>query len=100
MKTRTSCMLLALALLGAGCWQKSVNPFYAAHDLAFDPKLVGSWDEQKDDPTEKHDTWIFTKSGDKDYALEMVDADKNARHYDAHLFTLDKHQMLDLKIGR
>jgi hypothetical protein len=89
-------MVLALALLGAGCWQKSLNPFYIAQDLAFDPKLVGSWDEQKEDPNEKGDTWIFTKSGEKQYELEMVDADKNARHYDARLFTLDQHRLLDL----
>lgn len=97
MKIRTSCLLLSACLL-AGCWQKSLNPFYTAADLAFDSKLAGSWKEKKessDGKEEKGQDWTFTAGPDKGYKLEIEDGDETHR-YDAHLFKLDGHRLLDI----
>jgi len=97
MKIRTSCLLLSACLL-AGCWQKSLNPFYTAADLAFDAKLVGSWKEKKessDGKEEKGQEWTFTGGAGKGYKLEIEDGDETHR-YEAHLFKLDGHRFLDI----
>src|SRR5262245_26877979 len=97
MRIRTSCLLLGACLL-AGCWQKSLNPFYTAADLAFDAKLVGSWKEKKessDGKEEKGQDWTFISGTNKSYKLE-IEADEETHRYEAHLFKVDGHRFLDI----
>ena len=97
MKIRTSGLLLSACLL-AGCWQKSLNPFYATADLAFDAKLAGSWKEKKESANESDEKgmlWTFTTGPEKGYKLEIQDGDEK-HPYVAYLFKLDGHRMLDL----
>jgi hypothetical protein len=97
MKTRTSCLLLTTLLL-AGCWQKSMNPFYTAKDLVSEPKLAGTWKEPKD-PNNSSDvnpvTWAFTDAGSQRF--DLVIRDKEETHeYDARVFQLDGNRFLDI----
>jgi hypothetical protein len=94
MKTRTSCLLLITTLL-AGCWQKSVNPFYTAKDLIAEPKLAGTWTEGKE-PDGNRTTWSFTDAGEKRFDLAIQD--KNEKHeFDARLFKIGDERFLDLE---
>src|SRR5215210_6049890 len=96
MKTQTTGLLLA-ALLLAGCWQKSLNPFYTATDLIFDAKLAGSWKEYKGENNEGGNIWKFSDAdaATKTYKLEIADGDEK-QTYDARLFQLDGQRLLDI----
>jgi hypothetical protein len=97
MKIRTSCLLLTTLLL-AGCWQKSLNPFYTAKDVVSDPKLAGTWKEHKEDDTGNETDrmiWNFAAAEDKRFDL-LVQSDKDQQKYDAHLFKLDDNCFLDI----
>ncbi|HEY0550045.1 MAG TPA: hypothetical protein VGF13_10630 [Verrucomicrobiae bacterium] len=97
MKLRTLCLLLGAGLL-AGCWQKSLNAFYTPGDVISDGKLARAWREKKVNSEGKEEPgqiWTFTESGDKSYKVEIKDGDES-HHYEAHLFKLDDHRLLDL----
>lgn len=97
MKIRTTCLLL-MTLAVAGCWQKSVSPFYTTADLVAEPALAGVWREPKtpgdsgdDDPP----LWEFVDVGGKRF--DLVIRDKTERYeYDAHVFKLGANRFLDL----
>jgi hypothetical protein len=97
MKTQTSCLLLTTLLL-AGCWQKSMNPFYTDMDLVSEPKLAGTWTEPKDpnSSTDENSTiWTFAEAGSQRFNL--VIRDKEEKHeYDARVFQLDGNRFLDI----
>ena len=94
MKLRTLCLLLGAGLL-AGCWQKSLNAFYTPGDVIPDEKLVGTWHEKKESAGEKGQVWTFISGEDKSYKLEIKNEDES-HHYEAHLFKLDGHRLLDI----
>src|ERR1051325_3539429 len=97
MKIRNYCLLLSVGLL-AGCWQKSLNPFYTANDVAFDQKLIGGWTEQKESNEtneSQRNVWTFAEAPNSSYTLDIKDGE-TTRHYEAHLFKLDGHRLLDL----
>jgi hypothetical protein len=96
MKLRKSGMLL-VALLLAGCWQKSVHPFYTAKDLVAEPGLGGTWTEHKEDAKADDDrmTWTFNDTSDKRWDLVLRDG-KEKHDYDAHVFKLDGERYLDI----
>jgi len=98
MKIRTSCLLLT-ALLLAGCWQKSISPFYTTKDLVSEPKLVRTWREAKDSNDASDNdrmTWTFTNAGEKRF--DLVLQDKNEKHeFEARLFKLGEERFLDLE---
>jgi hypothetical protein len=84
-----------LALVLAGCWQKSLHPFYTATDVVTDPKLYGTWTEQKESDGNRT-TWTFTNAGDK--RLEVVTQDKESKHeFEGRLFKLGGEVLLDLE---
>ena len=97
MKLRTLCLLIGAGLL-AGCWQKSLNAFYTPGDVISDAKLVRAWHEKKVNSEGKEEpgqVWTFTESDEKSYKLEIKDGDETHR-YEAHLFKLNDHLLLDL----
>lgn len=98
MKLRTTGLLLT-ALLLAGCWQKSVNPFYTAKDLVAEPKLSGTWKEQKQNAHENKMIWTFNDATSLRHDLTIRD-DKDKHTYDAHVFRLDGARYLDLLPSR
>ena len=94
MKLRTGGLLL-LAVLLAGCWQKSVHPFYTAKDLVAEPKLGGTWTERKANEDENKMVWTFNDATALRHDLTIRD-DKEKHTYDAHVFRLDGARYLDL----
>lgn len=97
MKIRTVCLLLG-ALLLAGCWQKSLHPFYQSQDLVFDDGLLGTWregEEPKDGEEDNGDFWRFARHDTGGYRLEIADGDQTNR-YVAQLFELDNVLLLDI----
>ena len=93
MKLRMTGLLL-LTLLFAGCWQKSVNPFYTAKDLVAEPKLDGAWAGQKIGNEENKMTWTFQRATNLCHSLTILD-DGEKHEYAAHVFRLDGARYLD-----
>src|SRR6185436_13473871 len=92
-----SCLLIGACLL-TGCWQKSLHPFFTAKDIDYDARLVGSWSERsqsEDGKEEKGNPWTFSDTAEKRYALE-IGVEGDAQRYDAQLFQLDGHMLLDV----
>ena len=86
-------LLPAIAVLStflASC-VPSVYPLYTARDLAFDPALIGAWQEDGS-PDE---SWTFTKLDDTTYRLVVKDG-KLSAPFDAHLLRLGPHRFLDM----
>jgi hypothetical protein len=97
MKIRNS-LLLLMALAVAGCWQKSVSPFYTANDLVAEPALAGVWQEPTDanGATDKdRPVWEFVPGDGKRFDLVIRNSEE--RHaYDAFVFKLGADRYLDL----
>jgi hypothetical protein len=94
MKTRTSCLLLTTLLL-AGCWQKSMNPFYTNKDVIAEPILAGTWTEGKESDSNRT-TWSFMDMGDKRF--DVVVQDKEAKYeFEGRLFKLGADRFLDFE---
>ncbi len=94
MKRQTICLLLGAGLL-TGCWQKSLNAFYTPGDVISDEKLARTWQEKKEDADGKGQVWSFSQRDGNSYKLEIKDTDET-HHYEAHLFKLDGHRLLDI----
>jgi ribonuclease BN (tRNA processing enzyme) len=94
MKLRTSGLLLTAVLL-AGCWQKSVHPFYTEKDLVAEPKLSGTWKEQKDGDEDNKMIWTFNDATPLRFDLTFRKGDEKLE-YDAHVFRLEGTRFLDI----
>ncbi len=68
----------------------SLHPIYTGEDLVFDPALVGAWSEEG-----SADTWTFSKSGEKEYNLVLVD-DEGKGEFVVHLAKVEGRLFLDL----
>jgi hypothetical protein len=83
---------LALTVL-TGCVTLSVYPYYTAKDVTFDPALVGVWAEPGKTNADR-ETWTFERVDDQSYRLTVTEDDKKTG-YDARLFKLKGHTLLD-----
>jgi hypothetical protein len=92
MKKRNLIAVAAAALLLAACIP-SVNSFYTEKDVAFDPRLLGAWQEK--DNTNNPDVWKFEKSGDNAFKLTVFEKGKTGE-FNAHLFKVNQERFLDL----
>jgi hypothetical protein len=94
MKTRTLIALGGAALLLCSCIP-SVNPFYTAKDLVFDPRLVGAW--QVPGGQDQPEFWRFKRATDHAYKLTVTDSHGKQGQFAAHLFQLaHRERFLDL----
>jgi hypothetical protein len=93
MKKRNIVIGIAAAVLLAACIP-SLNPYYTEKDLAFDPKLIGEWQEK--DKTEELETWKFEQGKDKAYSLTVTEKDGKRGEFEAHLFKLKQDYFLDI----
>jgi hypothetical protein len=93
MKNRNLIATLGAAALLCACIP-SVNPFYTAEDVVFDPRLLGTWQEKdkKDDP----EIWKFESTTNKTYKLAVTEKEGKQGQFDAHLFKLKQEYFLDL----
>ena len=95
MQTKALTVALSLlALAGAGCWQKSVFPFYRTSDLIRDPALLGTWAEPD---KAKHDrqSWVFSEDTGKTYRVVFKHKETELQ-FDGHTFDLGGVRLLDL----
>lgn len=85
----TSILLLATLVLSSGC-VRSLHPLYTEGGLAYEPGLVGSWQEPEDD-----ETWAFSNDGSNAYTLVYTDDEGLQGTFSAHLVNLDGKFFLD-----
>ncbi len=94
MKTRIVLMSGIAGLLFAAC-VPSVNPFYTDKDIAFEPRLVGSWGSTDED--DGAECWEFVEAEPgRDYRLTVTDDDGKQGRFEATLFKLRDQRFLDL----
>ncbi|HEV8544369.1 MAG TPA: hypothetical protein VGR78_18420 [Verrucomicrobiae bacterium] len=79
-----------IVLLFAGCIP-SLQPLFTEKDLVFEETLLGSFSEEKQDPS----TWTFSRGEDRGYHLVIKDGNKRSP-LSAHLFKVDGKLYLDL----
>jgi hypothetical protein len=91
---KLACLVAAVfGLLAAGCWQKSLQPFYHEKDLIEDPGLAGIWTEPGEEA--KKTVWTFSAAGEKRFKLNVVDGEINA-DFEARLFKLGGETYINL----
>lgn len=88
-----------MTLLLAGCWQKSVHPFYTEKDLVAEPKLAGAWSGRKSDDDENKMMWTFSSATNLRHDL-TIRSDEEKHEYFAQVFRLDGARYLDLVSSR
>jgi hypothetical protein len=88
---RTWLVAGTMAALLAGCIP-SVNPFYTAKDLRFDPQLLGEWHQEG----EKPESWKFDKAGEQGYKLTITEKENKQGNCTAFLFKLKDELFLDI----
>ena len=87
--------LCVFAIISAGCWQKSVYPFYKDSDVKFEPALLGIWGEPDKKP-EDAQIWKITRGAGASAYQINVHSGETSLDYDAHLFKLDENRFLDM----
>ncbi len=92
MKLRTWLQMAGLGAILAltGCIP-SLHPLYTDADLTFDPALTGTWTRQ--DSTE---TWLVTKTGEKEYLLVYTDENGKKGEFSLHLLKAEGMLYADL----
>jgi hypothetical protein len=91
-KTSTLCATLLLSFLLFGCLP-SLRPLYTEDTLIFDEQLLGKWYE------EDGGIWSFTKEGEKEYGLRVVEEDGKEARFGVHLVQVGEHRFIDLYPG-
>lgn len=93
MKTKIWLVLGAAAVLLSACIP-SVNPFYRAQDLVYEPGLLGEW--QESGKTNDIEVWKFEAGTNKAYKLTIYEPQNKAGQMAAHLFKIKDAYFLDL----
>lgn len=93
MKIRNLIATVGAAALLCSCIP-SVNPFYTARDVVFDPRLLGTWQEKN--KTDNPEVWKFESATNKMYQLTVTEKGDKQGRFDAHLFKLKQVFFLDL----
>jgi hypothetical protein len=85
--------LLMVSMLIVAC-VPSVNPFYTDKDVVVDPRLAGTWIEDKQ--SEDRASWTFDTSTNQSYAVLLKEDKDKSGNFEAHLFKLGSDLYLDL----
>ncbi len=85
--------LLAVISMVAACCP-SVNPFYRAKDVVFDPTLVGVWQPKEADG--EGESWKFAQEEGGGYVLTVTEEGGKEGTFEAKLFELEGKRFLDL----
>lgn len=93
MKMKTLMLATVAGLLLTACIP-SMNPFYSAKDIVFEPTLLGEWTASDSSDEPQH--WKFERHEDSTYDLTVRDEDGAHGHFKATLFKLENHTFLDL----
>lgn len=87
-------VLPLVAFLLAGCLVTSLNPLYTPKDLVFDPRLVGTWSEEKGS-----ETWTFEAQDNRSYLVTIQDENGQKAILQAHLLRLKERLYFDLLLA-
>jgi hypothetical protein len=93
--------VLALAVLLNGCTVRSLNPLYTEKDVAFEPGLLGTWEQDTNEMFAMK--WICQKAGENAYRIVWRRVDEEPKNAEAeytlegHLVKLSGHVFLDLE---
>jgi len=90
MKSRILIALAGVVILFSACIP-SVNPFYTAKDVAYDPHLIGTWAE----PGKEDSSWCFQADGTNAYTLTVTEDNEKSARFKAVLFKLNGKTYLD-----
>jgi hypothetical protein len=93
MKRHSLLLLVGAVALLTACIP-SVNPFYTAKDLVFDPRLVGEWRGKEE--ADEGEIWKFETDTNKTYQLIISEKEGKQGKFKAHLLKLKNEQFLDL----
>lgn len=83
--------LAAFPVLALSSCVPSLHPFFARQDLAFEPALIGMWDDDKC----RH-RWEFSQAEEKRYRLTHTDEEHRKSGFIVHLFKIEGMLCLDL----
>ncbi len=90
-KELTLPLLSAAAVMLAGCVVTSVYPFYFEKDVAFEPALVGDWNNTG----QPDEHWRFERAGGNGYRITSESGGKTSV-LQGHVFKLHGQTFLDL----
>jgi len=90
MKARILIAIAGAAVLLSACIP-SVNPFYTAKDVTYDPRLIGTWGE----PGKTNESWCFEADGTNRYTLTVTEENDKSAKFSAVLFKLKGQLYLD-----
>jgi hypothetical protein len=96
MKTKIILFYAILVLLGGCIPIMSIDPFFTESDTLFEEKLLGTWEDDSNDPDT---TWIFSRHKEdpnKTYKLMFIDKEGKKGSYIAALMKLDNTLFLDI----
>jgi|WetSurMetagenome_2_1015567.scaffolds.fasta_scaffold508604_1 hypothetical protein len=96
MKTKMILFYAILVLLGGCIPIMSIDSFFTESDKLFEEKLLGTWEDDSNDPDTN---WIFSryeKDPNKTYKLMFIDKEGKKGSYIAILMKLDKTLFLDI----
>ena len=83
-------VILALALLVAGCIVTSVHPLYFEEGVVYDQTLLGTWSEKGE-----NEAWLFKKAEGNTYQLFIFD-EESSGEFEARLVRLGDYLFLDI----
>jgi hypothetical protein len=90
MKTFRGGLYVLPVLLLAGCIVTSICPFYTAKDLAFEPALLGQWQDAKDESNH----WQFAPDGTNAYQITGISGQETNK-IQGHFFKLEGQAFMD-----
>ena len=93
MKIKTLVLATLAGLFVTACIP-SLNPFYTAKDVLFEPGLEGQWRAR--DASNEPQHWRFEATEDRAYRLTLTDDEGKRGEFKATLFELKGHRFLDL----
>jgi hypothetical protein len=96
---KTTLPFAAVAALALTACIPSINPFYTAKDVVFEPALLGQWTAK--DSGDQPERWAFEESAGEDnkvrrYDLTVTDDEGREGYFKATLFRIKDKQFLDL----
>lgn len=90
--THRRCLFVLLLIGLTGCGVASVSPAVTDADVAYDPRLLGTWQDSA-----RTESAVITAAPQRGYNLLYTDSDKKTGRFHARLGVLDRYRVLDVQ---